>query len=84
MEAQSRRVGEWIIDQDVPLPSARAPKKTKYPFAEMEVGESFLIPKKKTDNCRSAANQFSRRHQPEWRFSVYKENEKQSRCWRIE
>ncbi len=83
MEAQSRRVGEWVIDAGVPTPKARAPHKTKYPFSGMQVGESFVLPKKKVDNCRSASNQFCRRHQVTWKFSVGRADEDEYRCWRI-
>lgn len=91
MEAQSREIGGWIVDKGVPSPKARAPKKTKYPFQSMEVGESFIVPPMKSDNCRSAANQFCRRQQPSWKFSVaiaVGERAKPPyvtvyRCWRI-
>lgn len=79
----TRFVGDWAVDRGVPLPSARAPKKMKYPFREMAVGESFALPIKKADNCRNAANLFCRRNQPTWKFSVNKVDEKEYRCWRV-
>lgn len=91
METQSREIGGWIVDQGVPSPKARAPKKTKYPFAGMEVGESFKVLPPKSDNCRSAANQFVRRKQPTWKFSVGISIDEKTRppyvhtyrCWRV-
>lgn len=91
VETQSRQIGEWVVDRSVPTPKTRAPKKTKYPFAGMEVGESFKVLPMKSDNCRSAANQFCRRHQMTWKFSVgISADEKAAppfvhvyRCWRV-
>jgi len=57
------------IDSTVPMPESRP--RSRYPFAEMTVGDSFLV----TDpgaakNVRSAAWMFSKRHSV--RFSCRK------------
>lgn len=79
-----RRVGDWIIENDVPRPGLRKDKDMWYPFPEMHVDESFVLPIEKADNCRNAANMFCRRNEAAWKFSVCKINEKESRCWRVQ
>ena len=43
----------YKIEADIPIPVAvkkgGAGRKPKYPFAELQVGESFLVPGKTTD-----------------------------------
>ena len=46
------------IQKDVPMDFA----KNKYPFAEMEVGDSFFAKKSEVDKVRSAASHHSKRH----------------------
>jgi hypothetical protein len=38
----TKQVGEYTIQSDVPIPLCRS----KYPWAEMKVGDSVFIPKK--------------------------------------
>lgn len=95
MSAQMKRlrlVNDFVVERGIPSPKARAPKKTKYPFHSMEVGESFVVSPMKSDNCRSASNQFCRRHQVTWKFSVAISVDEKAepphvnvyRCWRVE
>jgi hypothetical protein len=87
-----RLVNDFVIERGIPTPKSRAPHKTKYPFHSMEVGESFIVPPTKSDNCRSASNQFVRRKQPTWKFSVAQSIGERAkppyvnvyRCWRVE
>lgn len=39
---------QFIVEKNVPLPTPRAPRNI-YPFAKMEIGDSFLVPILKED-----------------------------------
>jgi hypothetical protein len=48
------------IDKDVPIPEWGKVKLT-YPFNEMDVGDSFVVPKEKGSSMRNCAFHYSRR-----------------------
>jgi hypothetical protein len=59
------------IEQGVPAPctasNLRQGRKLKYPFADLKVGDSFLVPetkdvRKRADQVKSVASSFGRRH----------------------
>ena len=64
------------IEKKIPLPTAR----TNWPFAKMEVGDSFIVPVEKLISCRGAASAYSKNH-PCVRFTVRTMDGK-VRCWR--
>lgn len=72
------------IDKGVPHPSGgRGFRKRKYPFLDMNKGESFAIPPDVDHNTvRAAASYWGIRH-PGTKFSICKTDEGY-RCWRIE
>ena len=49
------------IDKDVPIPEWGKVKLT-YPFNEMEVGDSFVVPKEKGSSMRNCAFHYQRKH----------------------
>lgn len=58
--------------------------RTKYPFRDMESGDSILFKdKKQADSARVAALRFVRVHRPDWHFSLRKV-EDGWRLWRTE
>lgn len=64
------------IDKGIPLP-------TKYPFAEMNVGDSFVVPAKVNRSAVNvAAMRFGRKHG--MKFTVRLTKDGTLRCWRIE
>lgn len=64
------------IDSNVPLP-------TRYPFAGMKVGDSFLVPSGVTRQAVAvAASRYGRKHK--MKFSTRKLKEGGFRCWRLE
>lgn len=65
------------IDKNITIPP-----KGKYPFGEMEVGDSFDIGVVPAGNVRSAASIFAKRNS-DYAFTV-RRNGKGYRCWRIE
>jgi hypothetical protein len=63
------------IDKDVPIPA-------RYPFADMQVGDSFAVP---THIKRSAINVAAMRYgrQHGMKFTVRLTPERSLRCWRV-
>lgn len=53
----------------------------KYPFREMEVGDSFFVPDCKPSKINGPAQGFMRRN-PEVKFTIRREGTGY-RCWRI-
>uniref|UniRef100_A0A6M3LZ78 Uncharacterized protein n=1 Tax=viral metagenome TaxID=1070528 RepID=A0A6M3LZ78_9ZZZZ len=74
----------YKIDKNIPIPS-----KLKYPFGEMEIGDSFEIDvgEDSTEHVsattREAIWRFRKNH-PLLKFSLRTIDEKHIRCWRIE
>jgi hypothetical protein len=67
------------IDQGIALPTNRS----KYPFIEMEIGDSILFEvRKQAESCRVAALRFTRVHQTEWMFSL-RRVDTGWRLWRV-
>ena len=64
------------IDKGVPIPA-------RYPFADMQIGDSFAVPPTiKRSAINVAAMRYGRRHG--MRFTVRQVADKTFRCWRIE
>lgn len=71
----------FVIEKNIPLPKGTPNKGySKYPFAEMQVGDSFLF-SGPAGRIRSAVSQHSRRHGG--KFSVRIEG-RGFRVWRVE
>lgn len=69
------------IEKNVPIPNGAKPG-PKYPYWEMEVGDSFLFPSAaKIGSARSATCRIAK--QLGRKFTVRK-TEKGLRCWRVE
>jgi hypothetical protein len=67
------------IEQGVTVPTNRS----KYPFGDMEPGDSILFGLgKQAQSCRVAALRFTRVHQPKWVFTLRKVDGGW-RLWRI-
>lgn len=60
--------------KDVPVP----PAKTKYPFSEMQVGDSIVVP---NVNCTCAAYAYGRKHKQKFRTRAQGD---WYRIWRVE
>ena len=77
-------MSEFKIEKGVPLPdqSSRGGRRGKYPWAELEVGDSFFVPGK-TARQLGGANTGGRRAFPDRRF-VSRTVEGGTRIWRVE
>ena len=72
----------YLIEKNVPYSAVEI---SKYPFAQMEVGDSFLVPiKDASPSCiRTSSAQFQRNH-PGFRFSIrISKKEGGTRVWRV-
>jgi len=67
------------IVRDVPVP-ARNDYLRRYPFEQLQPGESFTVPVERAASMRVAQQRFSRSH-PEWTFTTRIEGER-CRLWR--
>ncbi len=57
------------IEPGIEMPETR----TKYPFMDMEPGDSILFKsKKQAESARVASIRFSKVHKPDWVFSLRK------------
>jgi len=57
------------IDQGIDMPETR----TKYPFEDMEQGDSILFKdKRQAESARVASIRFAKVHRPDWTFSLRK------------
>lgn len=69
----------YKVDTDIQFPDLTS----KYPFNDMEVGDSILFPERPlADNARVSAIRFVRIHKPTWKFSL-RVVENGWRLWRI-
>jgi hypothetical protein len=69
------------IDKDIAMPTFAAPRRSKYPFADMAIGDSFAFPPEiKVGSAHSIVSARNRR-QPDRRFRV-KKTDDAVRCWR--
>lgn len=76
------------IDSGIEIPKRAMPSRrrsgSKYPFAQMEVNDSFLLPQTtKPTTIRSAIGAFSKRHADAGKFTV-RATEEGLRVWRTE
>lgn len=72
----------YKIEKNIQIPLKRT---RKYPFDEMEVGDSFMIEgytPKKIVSITSSANSFCKTHRNGWKFTVRK-IEGDIRIWRV-
>jgi hypothetical protein len=57
------------IDRGIDIPASR----TRYPFSDMEPGDSILFDaEKKATSARVAAVRYASRHSPDWTFTLRK------------
>lgn len=74
---------DFKIESDVPTPPPGLASWLNWPFANMKVGDSFLVGEdvRLTARCRGAASYFCRRNEGT-KFSIRKTPEG-FRCWRV-
>lgn len=79
---------DYEVESGVEIPEREWFKERKYPFGDLEKGQSFFVPLKDLKHAqqlRGAAAHFARRHGI--KFTVRKRTEEGVeglRCWRVE
>jgi hypothetical protein len=68
---------KYKIEKNVPIPEKKGRK--KYPFGDMEIGDSFVMQKVIT-TANSIARSYGNRHKV--RFTCYAISENKTRVWR--
>lgn len=72
----------YQIEKNIQMPaSVRAGRTYKYPFTQMEVGDSFFVPEKTAARFQSTASSASKRHSMKFRC---RNVDGGVRCWRVE
>lgn len=75
--------GQFKVESGIPLPEGNGGGRLpKYPWTEMNVGDSFPVPESQRKTVKSAATAYcnSRKH---LRFTVRKDANGDYRCWRV-
>jgi len=68
------------IEKNIPIPAARAGRASKYPLADMEVGDSFSFPASRLTSVASMVHQCSKKTNAKFTMRGGEIN----RCWRVE
>ncbi len=71
-------MSKFVIEKDIPAPKGR---NTKYPFDDMEIGDSFVAPNTARSNLSAAASAAGRKLR---RKFVTADTENGPRVWRVE
>lgn len=69
------------IEKNVPIPERPSPI-SKYPFADMNVGDSFFVPEAQARRLQSAIQIFRRRAGKDKKY-IARNVEGGARCWRV-
>lgn len=69
------------IEKNIPLPENH--KKPKYPFSDMQVGDSFFIQQGKKKTINASAARYAMLQNPRWKFVLINIDDG-CRCWRTE
>jgi hypothetical protein len=77
------------IEKNIPIPDANPRPRRKYPFPDMEIGDSFHLQSQPRSSAKIAARMrhaactYAKRHnRPELKFSIHRTTSG-VRCWRI-
>lgn len=67
------------IEKGIPAPAAKTSR--RWPFADMKVGDSVVIPAEKVMAARNTACMFGKNRG--WKFTVRLQEDGTARCWRL-
>lgn len=70
-------MSEYVIEKDVPVPEVRRGAQRKYPFPDMEVGDSICVGERR---AAYAAHEWGRKHGKKF---AQRKNGDGLRIWRI-
>lgn len=66
------------IEKNVPMPKVGSGRRTKYPFGDMDIGDSFSSPDQRV---ASASLHYGKRHDK--KFSMQRQPDGSYRTWRV-
>lgn len=72
-------MSQYSIESESELPTARNGR-ARYPFAQMEPGQSFVAPPSENKGVRSAAHSYGKRHGQT--FTCRRQDDGAVRVWR--
>ena len=72
-------MSEYTINKGIPIPLI-AVNSVKYPFAKMEVGDSFDICEKEYSKLKAPASRYGKRHN---KFFTVRKTLTGGTCWRV-
>lgn len=72
-------MSQYSIESGTELPAARNGR-SRYPFAQMAAGDSFVAPADENKGVRSAAHSYGKRH--EQTFTCRRQDDGSVRVWR--
>lgn len=73
---------DFTLTSEVPVPKRRRATGGRYPFATMDVGQSFFAAGVKAESLLSCARRYAKASEPEARYTARAEGTG-SRCWRV-
>ena len=81
------------IEKGVPMPKNGAGRHSIYPFAQMEIGDSFAVPNdmgefpsrtsRRQKTISGSAASWAKRHNPAAKFATHVIDGNTVRCWRV-
>ena len=76
----------YQIEPNIPLPlqATTGQRASKYPLAEMELGDSFLFPAHQLKSVRSTCSSWLARWRPEFGVRVADQGDGTARLWLVE
>lgn len=73
------------IEKNIPIDySFVYTKNIKYPYKDMEVGDSFVVKRIHVASALSGCKQWGERQDENWKFISRKIDNENSRIWRVE
>ena len=74
---------DYKIESDVPVPENTSGRSSKYPWADMKIGDSFAFDKGSLQSLRNSAWSYTKRHNGV-RFVFRQMGTDMWRCWKVE
>jgi len=69
------------VQKNIPIPNTKG-RKMKYPFPDMNIGDSFEVDGVKKNTVLGAATSWAKRNKKKWEFTIRFVNNK-TRIWRV-
>lgn len=73
---------DFVIEKDIPVIPGKSKASGKYPYRDMEVFDSFVVPREVADKVRQSCYSFGKKNGK--KFVVRTDDKGVVRCWRLE